>query len=110
MDSKAIWLTPNATSVYLAMWLELGEEPTVMETPPNVLGIIDDHWFKHVADFAEARPCRVPPCRSRSAPARGNAAWAHERAAPQRRARATASGPLSAVANPNREDATTSSW
>ncbi|OPX37484.1 MAG: hypothetical protein B1H11_05835 [Desulfobacteraceae bacterium 4484_190.1] len=51
MDSKALFLTPNTTSVYMMMWLELKEEPFVLETPADVLGIIDDHWFKYVADF-----------------------------------------------------------
>jgi hypothetical protein len=51
MDSKALWLTPNTTSVYMLMWLQLGDEPYVLETPADVLGIIDDHWFKYVADF-----------------------------------------------------------
>ena len=36
MDSKALWLTPNTTSVYMSSWLELGNEPMVIETPPNV--------------------------------------------------------------------------
>jgi hypothetical protein len=56
MDSKALWLTPNTVSVYMAMWLELKNEPMVIETPPNVLGIIDDHWFNYVADFGNAGP------------------------------------------------------
>lgn len=51
MDSKALWLTPNTTSVYMVMWLQLDGEPYVLETPADVLGIIDDHWFKYVADF-----------------------------------------------------------
>ena len=51
MDSKALWLTPNTTSVYMLMWLQLDGEPYVLETPADVLGIIDDHWFKYVADF-----------------------------------------------------------
>jgi hypothetical protein len=51
MDSKALWLTPNTTSVYMASWLELGDEPMIIETPPDVLGIIDNHWFNFVADF-----------------------------------------------------------
>ena len=51
MDSKAFFLTPNTTSVYMMMWLELKDEPYVLETPADVLGIIDDHWFKYVADF-----------------------------------------------------------
>ena len=56
MDSKALWLTPNTVSIYMAMWLELSDEPMVLETPPNVLGIIDDHWFNYVADFGNAGP------------------------------------------------------
>ena len=56
MDSKALWLTPNTTSVYMASWLELGDEPTVIETPPNVLGFINDAWFKYVVDFGNAGP------------------------------------------------------
>lgn len=56
MDSKALWLTPNTTSVYMAAWLELGDEPMVIETPPNVLGFINDAWFKYVVDFGNAGP------------------------------------------------------
>jgi len=56
MDSKAFFLTANTTSVYMMSWLELGDEPMVIETPPDVLGIIDDHWFKYVADFGRLGP------------------------------------------------------
>jgi hypothetical protein len=56
MDSKAFWLTPNTTSVYMASWLELGDEPMVIETPPNVLGFLNDAWFKYVVDFGNAGP------------------------------------------------------
>ena len=56
MDSKALWLTPNTVSVYMASWMELGDEPMVVETPPNVLGFIDDAWFKYVVDFGNAGP------------------------------------------------------
>lgn len=56
MDSKALWLTPNTTNIYMTSWLELKDEPMVIETPPNVLGIIDDHWFHYVADFGNAGP------------------------------------------------------
>ncbi len=56
MDSKALWLTPNTVSIYQTMWLELGDEPMVLETPPKVLGIIDDAWFRYVADFGNAGP------------------------------------------------------
>ncbi len=56
MDSKALWLTPNTVSIYQTMWLELGDEPMVLETPPKVLGILDDAWFRYVADFGNAGP------------------------------------------------------
>ena len=32
------------------------DEPWVLETPPDVLGIIDDHWFKYVGDFGRLGP------------------------------------------------------
>jgi hypothetical protein len=56
MDSKALWLTPNTTNIYMATWLELSDEPMVIETPPDVLGLIDDHWFKWVGDFGRLGP------------------------------------------------------
>lgn len=39
MDSKTLWLTPNTTSVYMVSWLQMADEPWVIETPPDVLGI-----------------------------------------------------------------------
>ena len=56
MDSKALWLTPNTVSVYMAAWMEMEDEPMVLETPPNVLGFINDAWFKYVIDFGNAGP------------------------------------------------------
>jgi len=58
MDSKSLWLTPNTVSIYQIAWVELGGEPMVIETPPKVLGIIDDAWFHYVADFGNAGPDR----------------------------------------------------
>lgn len=56
MDSKALFLTANTTSVYMFSWLEMGDEPMVIETPPNVLGFINDHWFRYVIDFGNLGP------------------------------------------------------
>ncbi len=56
MDSKSLFLTPNSESVYNMMWLDLKGGPLVIETPPNVLGIIDDHWFNYVGDVGNAGP------------------------------------------------------
>ena len=56
MDSKSLFLTPNTETVYNLMWLDLKSGPLVIETPPNVLGIIDDFWFHYVGDVGNAGP------------------------------------------------------
>ncbi len=56
MDSKVQLLTPNTTVIYLFLWLDLKNGPMVMEAPPKVLGLIDDFWFRYVADFGLAGP------------------------------------------------------
>jgi len=56
MDSKSLFLTPNTESIYHMAWLDVKNGPLVIETPPNVLGIIDNHWFKYVGDFGNAGP------------------------------------------------------
>ena len=58
MDSKSLFLTANTESVYNLMWLDLKDGPLVIETPPNMLGIIDDHWFHYVGDVGNAGPDR----------------------------------------------------
>ena len=42
MDSKSLFLTANTESVYLSGWLDLKDGPMVIESPPNVLGFVDD--------------------------------------------------------------------
>jgi hypothetical protein len=56
MDSKSLFLTPNSETVYNLMWLDTKEGPLVLETPPDVLGVIDDHWFQYVTDFGRVGP------------------------------------------------------
>jgi len=56
MDSKVQLLTPNTTVIYVFLWMDLKDGPMVMEVPPKVMGIVDDHWFKYVADFGMAGP------------------------------------------------------
>jgi hypothetical protein len=59
MDSKALWLTPNSETVYASTFLNLKTAgPTVIESPPNVLGILDDMWFRYVGDTGNAGPDR----------------------------------------------------
>ena len=56
MDSRSLFLTGNTETVYSLTWLDLKDGPLVVETPPNVLGMIDDHWFKYVR---RPRQCRA---------------------------------------------------
>lgn len=56
MDSKTLFLTPNTTSVYQTASLRMTDEPWVIETPPNVLGLIDNAWFRYVMDFGNLGP------------------------------------------------------
>ena len=58
MDSKSLFLTANTESIYNAMWLDLKDGPLVIETPPDVLGIVNDHWFHYVGDIGNAGPDR----------------------------------------------------
>ncbi len=56
MDSKSLFLTPNTETVYAMTWLDLKNGPMVVESPPNVLGIVDDFWFRYVTDLGNAGP------------------------------------------------------
>lgn len=56
MDARSLFLTANTASIYNMMWIDLKDGPLVLETPPNVLGVIDDHWFQYVADFGRVGP------------------------------------------------------
>jgi hypothetical protein len=58
MDSRSLFLTANTESIYLTGWLDLKDGPLVVETPPNVLGLVDDFWFHYVADMGNAGPDR----------------------------------------------------
>jgi hypothetical protein len=56
MDSKGLFLTGNTESIYVWGWLNLKDGPMVLETPPKVLGMVDDFWFRNVIDFGNAGP------------------------------------------------------
>lgn len=56
MDSKALWLTANTTVVYYMSWVNTKDGPIVAETPPNTLGVMDDHCFRYISDFGNAGP------------------------------------------------------
>jgi len=56
MDSRSLFLTPNTESIYTGTWLDLRNGPIVVESPPNTLGIVNDFWFRYVADLGNAGP------------------------------------------------------
>ena len=51
MDSRSLFLTPNADTVYFMGILDLSNGPLIFEAPPQALGVIDDMWFHWVTDF-----------------------------------------------------------
>ncbi len=51
VDSKTVELTANNNTVYSFIWLDTKEGPLVVEVPPKVLGLIDDFWYRWVADI-----------------------------------------------------------
>ena len=56
LDSKGLLLTGNTSVIYMFMWIDTHDGPVVMETPPNVLAILDDFWFHYVTDIGNAGP------------------------------------------------------
>ncbi len=56
MDSKSIFLTPNNNTPYTWMWLDLSKGPVVLEAPPQVLGALNDMWFRWVVDIGFTGP------------------------------------------------------
>ncbi|WP_272699575.1 DUF1254 domain-containing protein [Desulfovibrio sp. Fe33] len=56
MDSKSLWLTANTETVYAISFLDLKNGPVVIESPPKILGILDDMWMRYVGDIGNAGP------------------------------------------------------
>ena len=56
-NSKALFLTPNTETTYGTTMLDLRAwGPTVIEAPPGSLCVVDDFWFRYVADMGIAGP------------------------------------------------------
>jgi hypothetical protein len=58
MDAKSLFLTANADTIYVIGYLDLNKGPMVLETPPRILGAIDDYWFRWVTDIGLPGPDR----------------------------------------------------
>ena len=50
IDSRSLFLTANADTVYGGGFLDLGDGPMVIETPPGFLGAVNDYWGGWVTD------------------------------------------------------------
>jgi len=55
--ASTIGLTYNTESIYASAFTDLKEQgPVVVETPPNVLGVVDDGWQRWLTDLGNAGP------------------------------------------------------
>ena len=58
MDAKSLFLTANADTIYIMGGLDLTKGPMVIEVPPDVLGTVQDAWFRWVIDIGVPGPDR----------------------------------------------------
>ncbi len=58
MDSKSLFLTANADTVYYLAIVDLTKGPMVVEQPPMGLGTINDMWFQWIIDIGFPGPDR----------------------------------------------------
>ncbi len=58
MDSKSLFLTANADTIYVIGALDLTNGPMVLETPPEFLGALQDYWFHWIIDLGVPGPDR----------------------------------------------------
>ena len=58
-NSGSLFLTPNTETTYGSMFFDLRETgPFVIEPPKQSLCVVDDFWFRYVADMGIAGPDR----------------------------------------------------
>ena len=58
MDSKSLFLTANADTVYYLSTIDLYEGPMVIEQPSGAVGTINDMWFTWIIDIGAPGPDR----------------------------------------------------
>ena len=79
LDARSLFLTPNTTTVYVFMCVNLKDGPIVVRVPPRVLGPVDDADFRWVIDVGLTGPDKgaggdylfVPPGYKGTVPAKG---------------------------------------
>ena len=59
MDSHALFLTANTSTLYIMPYISTKDVgPVVVEVPPAMLGAFNDAWFRYVGDVGLAGPDR----------------------------------------------------
>ncbi len=58
MDSRSLFLTANADTVYYLAGLDLSKGPVVVEQPSDAVGTINDMWFSWIIDVGGPGPDR----------------------------------------------------
>jgi hypothetical protein len=79
MDARTLFLTPNTTTVYVFLCINLNDGPMVVQVPAKVLGPADDAFFRWVTDVGLTGPDQgrggkylfVPPNYQGSLPSEG---------------------------------------
>ena len=56
MDSTGMYLTPNTVTPQTWLSIDLSKGPMVLETPPNIIGLVDDMWFRYITDLGMVGP------------------------------------------------------
>lgn len=56
IDPHSLFLTPSAESVHALAWLDLRPGAFVVESPPDLPGIVNDSFHRHVADLGATGP------------------------------------------------------
>src|SRR3954452_8833457 len=56
LDSRSLFLTANTSTPYTVLYPDTKGGPLVLEIPPDVLGPMDDAWFRWVSDVGITGP------------------------------------------------------
>jgi len=55
-DKNSLWLTPNTTTPYISIEVDVKKTPMVLDIHSSVLGLVDDAYFKYVGDIGLGNP------------------------------------------------------
>jgi hypothetical protein len=79
MDARTLMLTPNSTTVYTFLCLDLKDGPMIVDMPPGMLGPVNDAFSRYVTDVGLVGPDKgaggkylfVPPGYTGDVPSQG---------------------------------------